>query len=206
MTILVKMDPGGSYCTRMTIMHHILLSLLNVIFFRSFILLRRIHVVCVTTYLRYDTNLPPEFLHTFRLMPPKQNSNVNNPAVNKRGSKRKSKAGKPAEISDDESPERGVTEKPALEKVYWEKDLSRTDRLLDWLESNPSDRQKLFSDSARDAKEENRPRHVARGAKSEFHTKIALYVFSVDTDARVRKEVVTNVNKYAKAVENRLGS
>lgn len=130
----------------------------------------------------------------------KKTVNVDNP-VAKREPTRKSKP--TIHASDDESPERG---KPASEKVYWEKDMTRTDRLLEWLENNPSDRQKLFSDSAQDAKEENRARRVARGAKSEFHIKIAVYVFSVDADARVRSEVKGNGHKYAKAVENRLGS
>jgi hypothetical protein len=31
---------------------------------------------------------------------------------------------------------------------------ARTERLLDWLEENPADRQKLFSDSTKDAKDE----------------------------------------------------
>jgi hypothetical protein len=31
---------------------------------------------------------------------------------------------------------------------------ARTERLLDWLDENPVDRQKLFSDSSKDAKEE----------------------------------------------------
>ncbi|KAF8222865.1 hypothetical protein L208DRAFT_1320018 [Tricholoma matsutake] len=33
---------------------------------------------------------------------------------------------------------------------------ARTEHLLDWLEENPVDRQKLFSDSTKDAKDEGR--------------------------------------------------
>jgi hypothetical protein len=33
---------------------------------------------------------------------------------------------------------------------------ARTERLLDWLDENPVDQQKLFSDSSKDAKEEGR--------------------------------------------------
>lgn len=87
-------------------------------------------------------------------------------------------------------------------RVQWD-DL-RTDRLVDWLEDNPEDRQKLFSDSSHDAKKENRPRRVAKGSKSVFHVKMAEYVFSVDEDPKVRLEVKEDVKKYSKAVENRI--
>ncbi|KAH9060603.1 hypothetical protein EDB87DRAFT_1547080, partial [Lactarius vividus] len=86
--------------------------------------------------------------------------------------------------------------------VHW--DDFRTDRLVDWLEDNPEDRQKLFSDLSHDAKKENRPRCVAKGSKSIFHNKMAEYIFSVDVDARVRVEVKEDIKKYSKAVENRI--
>ncbi|KAH9167474.1 hypothetical protein EDB89DRAFT_2125148 [Lactarius sanguifluus] len=37
---------------------------------------------------------------------------------------------------------------------------SRTDRLIEWLEDNPEDCQKLFSDSSHDTKKENRLRRM----------------------------------------------
>jgi hypothetical protein len=89
-------------------------------------------------------------------------------------------------------------------KVYWDKDPTRTDRLLDWLEQNTEDRQKLFSDSAQDMKESDRRRRVAKGSKMVFYTKIALYVFSVDQSAEVREDFLKNAAKYGKSVENRL--
>lgn len=87
-------------------------------------------------------------------------------------------------------------------RVHW--DDVRTDRLVDWLEDNPEDRQRLFSDSSHDAKKENRPRRVAKGSKTIFHAKMAEYVFSVDEDPKVRVEVKEDTRKYAKAVENRI--
>ncbi|KAH9024121.1 hypothetical protein EDB84DRAFT_1238971, partial [Lactarius hengduanensis] len=87
-------------------------------------------------------------------------------------------------------------------RVQW--DDPRTEQLVDWLEDNPEDRQKLFSDSSHDTKQENRPRRVAKGSKSTFHTKMADYIFSVDVDARVRVDVKEDVKKYSKAVENRI--
>ncbi|KAF8225153.1 hypothetical protein L208DRAFT_1506971 [Tricholoma matsutake] len=62
---------------------------------------------------------------------------------------------------------------------------ARTEHLLDWLEENPVDRQKLFSDSTKDAKDEGRQKHVSKGTKSEFHKMIATFVFSADVDAVV---------------------
>ncbi|KAH9011332.1 hypothetical protein EDB84DRAFT_1590706 [Lactarius hengduanensis] len=97
------------------------------------------------------------------------------------------------------------TQEPHDEKaprVQW--DNPRTERLIDWLEDNPEDRQRLFSDSSHDAKKENRMRRVAKGSKSTFHVKMAEYIFSVDADARVREEVKADTKKYAKAVENRI--
>ena len=71
-----------------------------------------------------------------------------------------------------------------LMRISWT--TARTERLLDWLEENPVDRQKLFSDSTKDAKDEGRRKRVAKGTKSEFHKLIAIYVFSVDVDKEVR--------------------
>ncbi|KAH8980434.1 hypothetical protein EDB86DRAFT_2747457, partial [Lactarius hatsudake] len=86
--------------------------------------------------------------------------------------------------------------------VHW--DDFCTDRLIDWLESNPKDRQKLFSDLSHDAKKENQPRCAAKGSKSVFHIKMAEYIFSVDVDARVCVEVKEDIKKYSKAVKNRI--
>ncbi|KAH9159103.1 hypothetical protein EDB89DRAFT_1805889, partial [Lactarius sanguifluus] len=86
--------------------------------------------------------------------------------------------------------------------VQW--DNIRTERLVDWLEDNPEDHQKLFSDSSHDAKKENRARRVAKGSKSVFHNKMAEYIFSVDGEVKVHVEVKEDLKKYSKAVENRI--
>jgi hypothetical protein len=107
---------------------------------------------------------------------------------------------KAAEASDDDDkapPASGV-------RIYWDKDSTRTDRLLDWLDENPVDRQKLFSDSSHDARVEGRKRRVAKGAKSAFYAKIAEAVFSVDAKADVRNDFNANPEKYNKSVENRI--
>ena len=88
-------------------------------------------------------------------------------------------------------------------RISWT--TARTERLLDWLEENPVDRQKLFSDSTKDAKDEGRRKRVAKGTKGEFHKLIAIYVFSVDADKEVRDDFAANSGNYSKSVDNYLG-
>ena len=88
-------------------------------------------------------------------------------------------------------------------RISWT--TARTERLLDWLEENPMDRQKLFSDSTKDAKDEGRRKRVAKGTKGEFHKLIANYVFSADADKGVRDDFAENSGKYTKSVDNYLG-
>jgi hypothetical protein len=91
---------------------------------------------------------------------------------------------------------------PKARRIHW--NPGRTERLLDWLEENPEERQKLFSDSSKDAKDEGRRKHVAKSTKSEYHKMIALAVFSVDCDASVRNDCVSNPLAYTKSVDNYL--
>lgn len=91
-------------------------------------------------------------------------------------------------------------------RIYWDKDATRTDRLLDWLDDNPADRQKLFSDSSQDARVEGRKRRVAKGSKTHFYTRMAAAVFSVDAKKDIRDNFGANPDKYAKSVENQLGT
>jgi hypothetical protein len=62
------------------------------------------------------------------------------------------------------------------------------------------DRQKLFSDSTKDAKDEGRRKRVAKGTKGEFHKLIAIYVFSVDANKGVRDDFAANSGNYTKSV------
>ncbi|KAH9008031.1 hypothetical protein EDB83DRAFT_2532235 [Lactarius deliciosus] len=114
--------------------------------------------------------------------------------------KRTAKQGKKVSADD-----KTGTQEPHGEKgsrVLW--DDSRTNWLVDWLEDNPEDCQKLFSDSSHDAKKENRPHRVVKGSKTAFHTKMAMYIFSVDADLKVHEEIKGDTKKYAKAVENQI--
>ena len=74
--------------------------------------------------------------------------------------------------------------------------------LLDWLEENPEDRQKLFSDSSKDAKDKGQRKHVAKSSKSEFHRMIAAAVFSVNPNPNIRADFHDNPINYTKSVDN----
>ena len=88
-------------------------------------------------------------------------------------------------------------------RLVW--DAKRTDRLVQWLEDNVEDRQRLFSDSAQDAKEQGRRSRTAKTSKTSFHLKMAEYIFSVDEDERIRDYVkLHGAKRYIKVVENHI--
>ncbi|KAJ7233813.1 hypothetical protein C8J57DRAFT_1532137 [Mycena rebaudengoi] len=113
-------------------------------------------------------------------------------------SSRKPKAPKRADADVDD----GKAGKSSGPHIYWDKDTSRTERLLDWLDNNPADRQKLFSDSTKDASKEGRKARKASGAKTIYYTKIADAVFSVDADPAVREAFKKDSTPYVRSVEN----
>jgi len=82
-----------------------------------------------------------------------------------------------------------------------------TDHLVKWLENNVKDRQRLFSDSAQDAKKQKRHILTAKkSGKTDFHVKMANYIFLVDNNMKVRDDLrVNRVVKYVKAVKNCIG-
>ena len=82
---------------------------------------------------------------------------------------------------------------------------ARTEHLLNWLDENPVNQQKLFSDSTKDAKDEGQRKHIAKGTKSEFHKLIAMFVFSVDADKEIQEDFAANPGNYMKSVDNYLG-
>ena len=79
--------------------------------------------------------------------------------------------------------------------------------LVSWLEDNIGDHQRLFSDSAQDAKEEHRHPCVAKSGKIVYHIKIAECIFTVDESAKIRDDLKKyGAAKFAKLVENRIAS
>ena len=103
--------------------------------------------------------------------------------------------------SDSEEPGPQSSKRPPkARRILWT--VARTEQLLDWLDKNPEDRQKLFSDSSKDAKNEGQRKHVAKGTKSEFHKMIATFVFSVGPDPDIRVDFAINTINYTKSVDN----
>ena len=110
------------------------------------------------------------------------------------------KAKKTANEDEDTPP---ADSKDVVLRIVWS-DLC-TDQLVEWLEENVEDRQRLFSDSAHDAKEEKRHRRTAKSVKTSFHIKMADYILSADEDIRVRDSVrALGAKVYAKAIENHI--
>ena len=103
----------------------------------------------------------------------------------------------------DEEEDDGAAGPKSVPRVLW--NSKRTDLLVEWLENNVEDRQRLFSDLAQDAREEHcRPR-TAKSVKTSFHIKMAAYIFSVDGDTKVRDDLKAHrAKRYAKSVENRI--
>jgi hypothetical protein len=77
-------------------------------------------------------------------------------------------------------------------------------RLLDWLESNPTDRIRLFSDSLQEAKVENRKKITGKESKLYIYHKITHAIFSVDENQVIRENYTNYLDKFSRAVENRL--
>jgi len=95
--------------------------------------------------------------------------------------------------------------KGAAFRIMWND--QRTECLVSWLEDNIGDRQRLFSDSAQDAKEEHHRPRVAKSRKIIYHIKIAECIFAVDESAKIRDDLKKyGAAKFAKPVENRIAS
>ena len=96
-----------------------------------------------------------------------------------------------------------LSSKVAVCCILWT--MARTEQLLSWLEENPVDQHKLFSDSMKDAKDKGWQKHVVKGTKSEFYKLIAIFVFSVDVNKDVWDNFAANGGNYTKSVDNYLG-
>jgi hypothetical protein len=131
-----------------------------------------------------------------------RNGGGGSPPREKAASKRKVKA--PKETDEVEEKENDGGDSGAA-RVFWDKDVTRTERLLDWLTVNADDRLKLFSDSTQDANEQGRKKQTGKTTKMAYYLKMADAVFSVDASDTVRADYVENPNRYARSVENYLG-
>ena len=87
--------------------------------------------------------------------------------------------------------------------VKWDED--RTNRLLDWLDQNPDDRHRLFSDSTAAAKQEGRRKVTAKGNKARYHEALAKAVFgSPDEESSLRSWYLKEPGKFTSSVINYL--
>ena len=111
----------------------------------------------------------------------------------------------PLDSSDEEDTTSQLLPAKAHRMMHISWTTAQTEWLLDWLEENPVNWQKLFSDSTKDAKDEGWQKHVAKGTKSEFHKLIAFFVFSVDVDKEVWDDFAVNGGNYTKSIDNYLG-
>ena len=144
--------------------------------------------------------------HHHVIMPPKSKmgpTSKSQPTGSKRARKPSSKLADASLLSEDEEVQEDTKQRTKVCRTSWT--TSRTEHLLDWLEENPADRQKLFSNSTKDAKDEGRRKRVAKGTKSEFHKMIATHVFSVDENDAVQADFAVNTINYTKSVDNYLG-
>ncbi|KAJ7827203.1 hypothetical protein B0H13DRAFT_2373968 [Mycena leptocephala] len=131
------------------------------------------------------------------------NGGGDSPPREKAASKRKVKAPKKADEVEEKENDGGDS---GAARAFWDKDATRTERLLDWLTVNVEDRLKLFSDSTQDANEQGRKKQTGKTTKMAYYLKMADAVFSVDASDTVRADYVENPNRYACSVENYLGS
>jgi len=126
------------------------------------------------------------------------------PARAKPSAKRgKAKAPTAAASESDEEVEVLETRSSKRLVVKWDED--RTNRLLDWLDQNPDDRNRLFSDSTAAAKQEGRRKVTAKGNKARYHEALAKAVFgSPDEEPSLRDWYLKEPGKFTTSVLNYL--
>jgi len=108
-------------------------------------------------------------------------------------------AKKTAEEDKEDTP---AADPKAPNRVTW--NSLHTDSLVEWLKNNVEDCQRLFSNLAQDAKKQKCHILTAKkSGKTNFHVKMANYIFSVDNNMKVRDDLrVNGVVKYVKAIKN----
>jgi len=88
-------------------------------------------------------------------------------------------------------------------QVEWNN--TRTDHLLDWLDQNPDDRNRLFSDSTTAAKEQNRHKVTAKGSKNRYYLALAKAVFDCkEEDIEMRAWYLKEPAKFSSSLSSYL--
>ena len=123
--------------------------------------------------------------------------------TSKRGKAKAPTVAPPDSHRDDEEVEILDTRSSKRLVVKWDED--RTNRLLDWLDQNPDDRNRLFSDSTVAAKQEGRCKVTAKGNKARYHEALAKAVFgSPDEESSLRDWYLKEPGKFTSSVLNYL--
>jgi hypothetical protein len=90
-------------------------------------------------------------------------------------------------------------------KIFWDGNNSWwMNRLLDWLEGNPTDWIKLFSDSLQEAKVGNQKKITGKELKLYIYHKIAHAIFFVNENQVIWENYTSYLDKFLWVVENRL--
>jgi hypothetical protein len=91
--------------------------------------------------------------------------------------------------------------------IHWEGICSaRTERLLAWCKENDDARIKLFSDSAKDAKEQGRRKKQSGCSRDVVYSQVAHAVFSNDEDLEVQRLFKEDPKAFIKPVSTRFGT
>ncbi|KAG1718442.1 hypothetical protein EDB19DRAFT_1650371, partial [Suillus lakei] len=91
--------------------------------------------------------------------------------------------------------------------IHWEGVRgARTERLLAWCKENEDARIKLFSDSAKDAKEQGRKKKQSGTSRDIFYSQVAQAVFSNDEDLEVQQLFKEDPKAFIKPVSTHFGT
>lgn len=91
--------------------------------------------------------------------------------------------------------------------IHWDKKNSpRTARLIEWCKLNQEARLKIFSDSAKDAKEEGRTRQQMTTQKNAYLQQLATTIFENDEDPKVREYFKAHPLAFTKPIQSRFTS
>lgn len=118
---------------------------------------------------------------------------------------KRGKAKAPLPVANDSDEEVEVLETRTSKRLVVKWDEDRTNRLLDWLDQNPDDRNRLFSDSTVTAKQEGRRKVTAKGNKARYHDALAKAVFeSPEEEPSLRDWYLKEPAKFTTSVVNYL--
>lgn len=107
-----------------------------------------------------------------------------------------------------QAPTTSTSEPTKKVTIFWDKPPHRahTSRLIAWCKANEDARIKLFSDSAKDAKEQGRKKKQSGVPKETYYQQLAHAIFSNDEDPQVQLLFQANPQAFIKPVQTRFGT